>query len=43
VAVLGRVHPAVIDCADLDEAVEVAALHLYAARGSVEVRPVWSG
>ena len=33
---------AVIDCADLDEAVEVAALHPYAARGSVEVRPVWT-
>ena len=32
----------IIDCADLDEALEVAALHPYAARGSVEVRPVWS-
>ena len=28
--------------ADLDEALEGAALHPYAARGSVEVRPVWS-
>ncbi len=34
---------AVLDCADLDEAIEMAALHPYAARGSVEVRPVWSG
>jgi hypothetical protein len=33
---------AVLDCADLDEALELAALHPYAARGSVEVRPVWS-
>lgn len=33
---------AILDCADLDEALEVAALHPYAARGSVEVRPVWS-
>jgi hypothetical protein len=32
----------IIDCADLDEALEVAAMHPYAARGSVEVRPVWS-
>ena len=33
---------AVLDCADLDEAVELAALHPYAARGSVEVRPEWT-
>jgi hypothetical protein len=32
---------AVIECADLDEAVEVAARHPYAARGCVEIRPVW--
>lgn len=32
---------AVIECADLDEAVEVAAGHPFAARGTVEVRPVW--
>lgn len=30
-----------IDAADLDEAVEVAATHPAAARGVVEVRPVW--
>lgn len=30
-----------IECADLDEAIEVAAAHPYAASGSVEVRPVW--
>lgn len=32
---------AVIECADLDEAIEVAARHPFAARGTVEVRPVW--
>ena len=32
---------AVIECADLDEAVEVAAGHPYATRGCIEVRPVW--
>ncbi len=34
---------AVVECADLDEAVEVAAGHPYAERGCVEVRPVWQG
>lgn len=34
---------AVIACADLDEAVKVAAHHPYAARGCVEIRPVWDG
>jgi len=29
------------DCADLDEAIEVAAKIPAAGRGSVEVRPVW--
>jgi hypothetical protein len=32
---------AVIDCTDLDEALEIAAAHPYALRGCVEVRPVW--
>ena len=32
-----------LECADLDEAVEVAAGHPYAARGCIEVRPVWQG
>jgi hypothetical protein len=32
---------ALIECADLDEAIEIAAGHPYAARGSVEIRPVW--
>lgn len=32
---------AVIECADLDEAIEIAAGHPYAVRGCVEVRPVW--
>jgi hypothetical protein len=32
---------AVIDCADLDDAVDIAAAHPYAARGCIEVRPVW--
>lgn len=31
----------VVDCADLDEAIEIAAGHLYAQWGSVEIRPVW--
>jgi hypothetical protein len=30
-----------IDCADLDEAIEVAAKHPAAARGMIELRPVW--
>ncbi len=34
---------AVIECPDLDEALEIAAGHPYAARGCVEVRPVWVG
>ncbi len=34
---------AVVECSDLDEAIEVAAGHPYAARGCVEVRPVWLG
>jgi hypothetical protein len=34
---------AVIECADLDEAIDVAAGHPYASRGCVEVRPVWQG
>jgi hypothetical protein len=32
---------AVIECADLDEALEVAAKHPVAASGTIEVRPVW--
>jgi hypothetical protein len=32
---------ALIECADLDEAIEVAARHPFAARGVVEIRPVW--
>lgn len=32
---------AVIECADLDEAIEVAAGHPFAALGTIEVRPVW--
>ena len=31
----------VIECADLDEAIAIAAGHPYARRGSVEIRPVW--
>ncbi|KXK63438.1 transcription initiation protein [Micromonospora rosaria] len=31
-----------LDCADLDEATELAALHPFAALGAIEVRPVWS-
>ena len=30
-----------IECADLDEAIAIAAGHPYAHWGSVEIRPVW--
>jgi hypothetical protein len=30
-----------IECADLDEAIEVAARHPWARLGQIEVRPVW--
>jgi hypothetical protein len=33
----------VIECADLDEAIEVAGGHPSAARFSVEIRPFWEG
>jgi hypothetical protein len=32
----------VLDCASLDEAVEIAALHPMARQGAIEVRPFWS-
>ncbi|HEY0697479.1 MAG TPA: YciI family protein [Micromonospora sp.] len=32
---------ALLDCASLDEAVELAALHPFAEFGAIEVRPVW--
>ena len=32
---------AVVECAHLDEAIEIAAGHPFAAFGTVEVRPVW--
>ncbi len=31
----------VVDCADLDEAIAIAAGHPYARWGCVEIRPVW--
>jgi hypothetical protein len=31
----------VVDCQDIDEAIEVAAKVPAAARGSIEVRPIW--
>ncbi|WP_405163719.1 YciI family protein [Nocardia sp. NBC_01499] len=31
----------IIECADLDEAIELASRHPYARWGCVEVRPVW--
>ncbi|WP_020673755.1 YciI family protein [Amycolatopsis nigrescens] len=31
----------ILECADLDEAIAIAARHPYASRGCVEVRPVW--
>ena len=33
----------IIDCADLDEAIEVASKHPVAAFGKLEVRPFWVG
>jgi hypothetical protein len=33
----------VIDCKDLDEAIEIAAKHPVARFGMVEVRPFWEG
>ncbi|KUO15996.1 transcription initiation protein [Streptomyces dysideae] len=34
---------ALIECADLDQAIEVAARHPFAAHGVIEIRPVWAG
>lgn len=31
----------IIECADLDEAIEIAAGHPYARWGGVEIRPLW--
>jgi hypothetical protein len=31
----------IIECASIDEAVEIAARHLAAAGGAIEVRPLW--
>ena len=33
----------VLDCADIDEAVEVASRHPVAGFGKIEVRPFWRG
>jgi hypothetical protein len=30
-----------IECENLDEAIKIAAGHVYARRGSIEIRPVW--
>jgi hypothetical protein len=30
-----------LECADLDEAIAIAAGHPYAGRGCIEIRPVW--
>ena len=30
-----------LECADLDEALEVAGKHPWAAYGGIELRPVW--
>jgi hypothetical protein len=32
-----------LECRDLAEAIEVAAAHPFAARGVLELRPVWTG
>jgi hypothetical protein len=31
----------IVECADLDEAIEIASGHPYARWGGVEIRPVW--
>jgi len=31
----------IIECASLDEAVEIAARHPAAASGTIEIRPLW--
>lgn len=31
----------IVECADLDEAITIAAGHPWAHRGCVEIRPVW--
>lgn len=31
-----------IECADLDEAIEVAARHPAAGYGAIEIRPIWT-
>jgi hypothetical protein len=31
----------VLECADLDEAIEVASKHPMAWRGAIELRPFW--
>ena len=33
----------ILDCADLDEAIEVAAKHPAARFGTLELRPIWEG
>ncbi|MGI8331718.1 YciI family protein [Actinomadura scrupuli] len=32
-----------IECADLDEAIEVVSRHPWAEVGQIEIRPVWEG
>jgi hypothetical protein len=32
-----------LECRDMAEAIEVAAAHPMAARGVLEIRPVWAG
>ena len=32
----------IIDCADLDEAIDIAARHPVAAWGTIEIRPFWT-
>jgi hypothetical protein len=36
-----RLAALIIECASLDEAVEIAARHPAAASGAIEVRPLW--
>ncbi|WP_026926999.1 YciI family protein [Granulicoccus phenolivorans] len=31
----------ILECADVDEAIEIAAGHPWAQRGCVEIRPIW--
>ena len=33
----------IVECADLDDAIEVASRHPVAKFGTIEIRPLWEG